>query len=251
MTRREQILAALVILLLGILIGLGLMWLLGDDGDDDTETGDGSTTTTLAETATTEAPTTTESTATTSTTTSTTSTTTTTTTTTTEPPPPPPVADAITGEILGLPIGTQIDDVIAAMTALYGAPDNDTGWNIGCPLDGGTEDDERRIWWGNLAIRFFSDGGTGELAGWGYQRGAAGSFDPEGPTPDDIVMDAGVAWNQTIGEVAAVLDATTQIAPEFPLVFTNHAGEGDYRAAADNLDAPMDYVGFRASDICE
>ena len=137
------------------------------------------------------------------------------------------------------------------MTAIYGAPDSDTGWNVGCPLDGGTEDDERRIAWGNLRIRFFRDGGGEVLAGWAYQRGAAGFFDPEGPTPDDIEMDQGVAWNQTIGEVADALGATTNIAAEFPLVFVNHAGEGDYRAGADNVDAPMDYVGFRAFDICE
>ena len=163
-------------------------------GDDDSSGSERTTTTT-----TTEAPTTTESTTTTtSTTTSTTTTSTTSTsTTTTEAPPPPAVANATNGEILGLPLGTAADTVIDAMTAVYGAPDGDTGWNIGCPLDGGTEDDERRISWGNLRIRFFRDADGEVLAGWSYQRGAAGFFDPEGPTPDDIVMDDGVAWNQT------------------------------------------------------
>ena len=89
------------------------------------------------------------------------------------------------------------------------------------------------------------------LAGWAYEQGAAGFFDPEGPTPDDIVMGTGVAWNQTIVQVASVLVGTTQIAEEFPLVFVRHDGEGDYRAGADNLDAPMDYVGFRAFDLCD
>lgn len=247
MSRREQVLAAIVVLLIGILLGL-LFASFSDDDGDDTEAGDDTTTSSTIF----EAPSTTESTTTTSTSTSTTTTSTsTTTTTTTEPPPPPPVADATNGEILGLPLGTAADTVIDAMTTVYGAPDGDTGWNVGCPLDGGTEDDERRISWGNLRIRFFRDDDGEVLAGWGYQRGAAGFFDPEGPTPDDIAMDDGVAWNQTIGVVADALGGTTLIAPEFPLVFVDHAGEGDYRAGADNADAPMDYVGYRAFDICE
>ena len=237
MSRREQILIAAVVLLVGILLGILIASLGGDDGDD-AETGDGTTTTTAAETTTTtEAPTTTEP-----------ATATISATTTTEPPP---VANAVNGEIRGLPIGTNADTVIDAMTAIYGAPDGDTGWNVGCPLDGGTEDDERRISWGNLRIRLFQDDDGQILAGWAYEQGAAGFFDPEGPTPDDIVMGTGVAWNQTIVQVASVLVGTTQIAEEFPLVFVRHDGEGDYRAGADNLDAPMDYVGFRAFDLCD
>ena len=81
-------------------------------------------------------------------------------------------------------------------------------------------------------------------------KGAAGFFEPEGPTPYDIVMDTGVAWNQTIGQVTSVLVGTTQIAEEFPLVFVRRDGEGDYRAGAKNLDAPIDYVRFRAFDLC-
>ena len=252
MTRREQILAALVILLVGVLLGALAVALLGDNGDeDDTEAGDEITSTT---TTTTEAPSTESSTSTTTTSSTTSTTTTTTTTTTTEAPAPPPVADATNGEILGLPIDSPITAVVDAMNAIYGSPDNDTDWNIGCELDGGTDVDDRRIWWGNLAIRFFRDGGAGGdevLAGWAYQRGAAGFFDPEGPTPDDIVLDDGVAWNASIGDVAAALGGTTQVLPEFPLVLVSHDGVAAYRAMADTLEAPMDYVGWQAADICE
>lgn len=250
MSRREQILAALVILLIGILLGVLVALLLGDDDDADTETGDAPPATS---TTTTTPPTTTATTPPVETTVapSTTVATTTSTTTTTEAPSPPPVADATNGEILGLALGTPLDDVVAAMTAVFGAADADTGWNSGCPLDGGPDDHERRMDWGNLSIRFDRWDKPEQLAGWGYQRGAAGFFDPEGPTPDDIVLDPGAEWNQTGNELAAALGVELDTYGDiFGLSFIN-TDVTNYRAPGLDGTTPFDFVGVRNEDICE
>jgi len=256
MSRREQILAALVLVLSGLLIGILLVWLLSDD-DADVDTGSGTTTTVEAsstteppvdDTRTTAAsPTTTEST----TTTQAPTTSAAPVTTTTASATPPPVADATNGEILGLPLGTPIDDVVAAMTAAFGAADTDSGWNGGCPLDGGPDDHERRMAWGNLSIRFDRWNQPEQLAGWGYQRGAAGFFDPEGPTPDDIVLDPGAEWNQTGNELAAALGVELDTFGDiFGLSFIS-TDVTSYRAPGLDGTTPFDYVGVRNADICE
>lgn len=255
MSRREQILAALVLLLSGLLLGVLLVWLLDDDGAD-LDAGSDTTTTTVDassttappadDTTTTAAPPTTE-----SSTTTQAPTTTSPVTTTTASATPPPVADATNGEILGLPLGTPIDDVVAAMTAAFGAADDDSGWNGGCPLDGGPDDHERRMAWGNLSIRFDRWNQPEQLAGWAYQRGAAGFFDPDGPTPDDIVLDPGVEWNQTGNELAAVLGVELETFGDiFGLSFFS-TDFTSYRAPGLDGTTPFDYVGVRNADICE
>lgn len=247
MSRRELILAALVVLLVGILLGLLFASLGDDDGDDDTSTDATTTTESTTTTTTTEAPTTTESTTTSTSTTTTSSTTTT----TTEPAPPPAVADAVTGEVLGLPIESPAAAVIDAMITIYGAPDSDTGWNVGCPLDGGTDLDERTMSWGNLSIQFGARDGAEVFDGWRYQRGLAGQFDPDGPTPDDIVMHPGAAWNQTADELAAALGVETNPVPDFDTTFIRVEPFTSYRAPGQSGDTFVNYVGYRFSDICE
>ncbi|MEZ5244082.1 MAG: hypothetical protein R2707_03225 [Acidimicrobiales bacterium] len=248
MTRREQILAAAVLVLAGIVAGVLLVLVTGDDDDPDTQAGAPSTTTSAADSTTTVASSTT------STSTSTTPSSTTSTTaapTTTTEAPPPPVADADSGEVLGLEIGSPFEQVLDAMTAVYGAPDSDTGWNGGCPLDGGPDDHERRISFGNLSLRFDRWEQPAQLAGWRYQRGAAGSFDPDGPSPDDIVLHPGVSWNQTGAEVAAVLGVDMETYDGiFGITFIITDG-ADYRAEGLDGTTPFDYVGYRNADICE
>ena len=247
-----------MILLVGILVGVGAVALLGDDDPDTTTvaaeapttsaadqvaptTAPPTTTTTAAASSTTVAPTTTTTTA---------PTTTAGTTTTSTPTDRPPVADVTTGEILGLPPGTPVADVLAAMNAIYGAPDFDSGWNAGCPLDGGPDDHERVVDYGNLRIRFDRWDRPEQLAGWSYRRGLAGFFDPDGPTPDDIALHDGVAWGQSGNEVAAALGVAINPLDIFGVTFINHP-DGTYRA--DGLDGttPFFQVGWRAGDICE
>jgi hypothetical protein len=249
MTRREQILAAAVLVLAGILVGVLLVVLTGDDDDPDTEAAAGSTTTSVTDSSTTTVDSTTTSTAT--STTSVDATTTTAAPATTTEAPAVPVADANNGEILGLAIGTSFEQVLGAMTGVYGAPDSDSGWNGGCPLDGGPDDHERRISFGNLSLRFDRRDQPEQLAGWRYQRGPGGSFDPDGPTPDDIVLHPGVAWDQTGAEVATTLGIDMETYDDlFGITFIVTDG-ADYRA--DGLDGttPFDYVGYRNGDVCE
>jgi hypothetical protein len=251
MSRREQILLALVVFLAGTLVGVAATTLLDDDPDTVTSATTTSTepppeTTVSTTTSTTSPPTTTTAT----TATPSTFTPPTTTTTTMAPDTSTPVADATTGEILGLPIGTAPEAVFAAMDTIYSAPDTDSGWNGGCPLDGGPDDHERVVVYGNLRIRFDRWDQPERLDGWSYSRGLAGSFDPEGPTPDDIVLHDGVEWNQTGNEAAAALGVAPNPVDIFQLTFIDH-GKGSYRS--DGLDGttPVYYVGYRAGDICE
>jgi hypothetical protein len=247
MSRREQILLALVIFLAGILVGVAATTLLDDDPD----------TVTSATTTSTEPPPETTASTTTSTTSPPTTTTAAPSTTSTFAPPttaPPdtstPVANAVTGEILGLPIGTTPEAVFAAMDTIYGAADTDSDWNGGCALNGGPDDHERVVVYGNLRIRFDRWDQPERLDGWSYSRGLAGDFDPEGPTPDDIVLHDGVEWNQTGNEAAAALGVAPNPVDDFQLTFIDH-GQGSYRS--DGLDGttPVYYVGYRAGDICE
>ncbi len=139
---------------------------------------------------------------------------------------------------------------VEAMTAIYGPPSSDSGWNGGCPLDGGPDDHERRITFGNLSLRFDRWDQPEQLGGWRYMRGLAGTFDPDGPTPDDIALHPGVEWNQTGAEVAAALGVAMNPMDIFGLTFIGD-DSSDYRA--DGLDGttPFNYVGFMNHDICE
>ena len=219
MSKRELIMAALILLLVGLLAGLGIASCTGGDDDDaatataaDGTTSSSTTTEPPAETSSTtttpstEAPATSSTTSTPTTTTSTT--TSSTTTTTTVAPLVAVVADLLSGEVLGLPHGSIEDEVEFKLVEILGAPDNDTGWGEGCPFDGG---DERAVWYEGLRVAYYDFGENGGRLydGWSWRPGESiptGSY-PLDPQPEEWVVQLhpGVTPDMTLAEIGAVI----------------------------------------------
>ncbi len=189
MNRRETVLVAGIVLLVGLMGGYALAQ-LGDDGDSDSTTTTSIITTSTTTTSTTEAP------APSTTSTSPTTSTTTTTTTTTTTLPPAPMADLASGEVVGLPIGAPFDDVVDEMITRYGPPDSDTGWSNLCELADGPSDGGRNIMWGDFMITGLR-GESDRLDSWRYWPGVSG------PPPGEVVLHPGVTMDSGIGEIAA------------------------------------------------
>lgn len=222
MSKRELIMAALILLLVGLLAGLGIASCTGGDDDDaatDTDTDTAADATTSSST-TSEAPaetsstttTTTEAPATTSSTTTTTTSTTTTTTTTTEPPAANAfvVADLVTGEALGIPPLTHEDDLIFKLVELF-FPTDDGGWGEGCPFDGV---DERVIFSDGVRFQFVMIDDVPTYVSWSWRPSDGipeGSL-PVNPQPDEwvIQLHPGVTPDMTINEIAAALGLPVQ-----------------------------------------
>ena len=252
MSKRELGLIGVIVLLVGILLGLGVGALTG--GDDDTTEASGAATATTeppaAETTTTsEAPATTTEAPTTTTTAA--PTTTTTTTTTTEAPPPPPFADTSNGEVLGLGVGTDFETVVAAVSSVWGPPSEDTGWAVTCIL-AGEEENDRIVRWGNFRLNGSRWEGPETYLGFIYQRGPAGNFDPTGPTPDDIVLPPGGAWNQTLAEFIAATGAEEQLwAADFGFAAASLGDGGNFLTFEATADGFMNFVSWNPNDLCE
>lgn len=206
MRRRELVLIGIIILLVGVITGLGL----GALSDDET-TGSGSDVATSADTNPSEQEAESEDTAVTpaSAEPTTTSTAPTTTTTTTTPPPlVQEVANVPEQTVLGLPLGSLLDEVEYAMFEVFGAPDNDTGWIEGCPFDGQPgELNERAMRWDGLLLNFGSRGGVETLINWSWRPGSAiptGSL-PVDPQPDEwvITLHDGVDVDMSLSQIGA------------------------------------------------
>lgn len=74
---------------------------------------------------------------------------------------PRPIADLVSGELLGLPLGSAVADVIDALETAFGDVDLGAGWSEGCLAE-----EEWLVRAGGFQVVFHGDGGTGHLAGW-------------------------------------------------------------------------------------
>ena len=144
-------------------------------------------------------------------------------------------------------------DIEAEMVARFGLPTTDTGWTTGCPLDGGEILDERLVAWGNFRIWFRDDEGTGAnqvLNGWIYQRGPWGDFDPEGPSPFEILLHDGVEWNQPLTDASAALEVPVDVVDDFQLAWI-WDGESRYMNMSTDPSQFFDSVSWRPADLCD
>lgn len=234
MSKRELIMGALVLLLVGLLAGLGIASCSGgDDGDEvvlvpvypettsvsgpaypETPTESSTTTTT------TEAPTTSTTTSTTTTSTTTTTTSTTTTTTTTVAPANVfVVADLVSGEGLGEAPGGHEDDLLFKLGELFFPWDSDSGWGEGCPFDGV---DERVVFSGGIRFRFLMLEGVPTYVGWSWRPtdGIPEGSLPVPPQPDEwiVQLHPGVTPDMTINEIGTALGLPVQDQLGFSIV---------------------------------
>ncbi|MFT5204404.1 MAG: hypothetical protein ACI9C1_003812, partial [Candidatus Aldehydirespiratoraceae bacterium] len=207
--RRQRGLIAVIILLVGLLIGLAAAALLNDDDDAVTVTTAPATYPTATPTAPASYPTATP------------------TTTAEYPVATAPVADAVSGDVLGFALGSNAETVISALNAIYGAPDLDSGWNQGCPLDAGPEDHDRLLTYGNFRLRLDRWDQPEQLAGWSFQNHQSEPAPANGPRPEEIALHPGVDWSLTGSAVATLLGVEMNPVEDFGVTFIN-TGEGDY-----------------------
>jgi hypothetical protein len=138
-------------------------------------------------------------------------------------PSPPPVEFVVApnAPILGITIGTDADLALLELDALIGEPDFDTGWNVGCPLDG-PELNERLVEWGDLDVYFERFDGMERLRAWGYDvRLPEGGF-PEIPL---ISLPGGAQIGDPIEDVAAAAGEPVVYDPVFDV---NRVGPDGY-----------------------
>ena len=114
------------------------------------------------------------------------------------------VANAVSGEVMGMPIGAWFDEVEFLMVETFGAPDSDTDWIEGCPLDGPALN-ERSMTWDGLQLNFKNDTGTAVLTGWTWntsQPVPTGTFALD-PQPDDwkIALHPDVTADMSLTEI--------------------------------------------------
>lgn len=115
--------------------------------------------------------------------------------------------------LAGVAIGAPAADAIAELTTRFGPPVSDSGWIVGCPLDGQDNVNERYLDWGSLSAGFrrgdsgLTDDTTARFDHWFYRLDADRTFDPAGPTPDEVALPAGTTLGMNITEANRVLGA--------------------------------------------
>jgi hypothetical protein len=174
------------------------------------------------------------------------------TTTTSEPPP----TTTPTGEgetlvvaayepVLGVPIGTDFDAATAELEEILGAPDNDTGWGVGCPLDG-EEANERSLTWGSLRVDFFLTD-TGRLSSWVYDA-TDGEHKPDGVLRLQLPGD--VNLGDSMSAVAGDIGVDLVIEPTFDAAIVGEDGYFLWGFPAGG-DAPLSLIGVPYVPVCE
>ncbi len=129
--------------------------------------------------------------------------------------------------LLGVALGTETEAALAQLTSLIGSPDEDTGWYVGCPLDG-DDLNERLVQWGDLNVYFdLFDGDAGVLRAWGYDvRVVAGGF----PEPELVMLPGGSRLGDPINQVAVAAGLAVRYDETFDI---NRVGDPGYEIVSD------------------
>ncbi len=143
-------------------------------------------------------------------------------------PTPAPIEFVVGPEapLLGVALGSDATTAMEVLEATIGEPDYDSGWYIGCPLDG-DEDDERLVQWGDLNVYFDRSDGTEVMRAWGYDlRIVDGGF----PEIDLIELPGGAKMGDPVNEVAAAAGLEVRYDDLFEI---NRVGEAGYEILSD------------------
>lgn len=143
-------------------------------------------------------------------------------------PTPVPVEFVIAPDaaLLGVEVGTEAADAMASLEAVIGPPDFDSGWYVGCPLDGDALD-ERLVQWGDLNVYFDRSDGDAVMRAWGYDlRIVDGGF----PELDVIELPGGARMGDPVEDVAAAAGLEVRYDPVFDI---NRVGAAGYELLAD------------------
>jgi hypothetical protein len=147
--------------------------------------------------------------------------------------------------VLGVPIGTEFDTAADDLEAILGPPDQDTGWVVGCPLDGDDEN-ERSLYWGSLRIDFYFTN-TGLLSAWVYDA-SEGEDRPEGVSR--LQLPGNVTLGQSMSSVASTIGAALTLDGVFDAATTGEDGYVLWGFPASE-DAPLSIIGVPYVPVCE
>ena len=167
------------------------------------------------------------------------------------PPATSPVTTSRAAPLFGVPIGAATDGAVASLVRALGEPSADTGWNVGCPLDSPTLQNERLVSWGLLRVLFRRDTETapGTLQGYGFVI-------PEGLTLSAtdgaarLALPNGITLGMPISQVATKLAAKTEVNATFGWVSITTAG-AMFTADGATGSAPLNAVAVPRVFSCE
>jgi hypothetical protein len=147
------------------------------------------------------------------------------------------------GRLGGVEIGTDFDTASAALVDVFGEPDADTGWEVGCPLDG-EDENERILRWGALEAHFYLVD-TGRLVAWTIAADT-GSI-PRGAT---VVLPGGSTLGEPMSAVAAATGLEVVLDGVFEAAIVTEDGYTLW-GFPDSLDAPLSLIGVPFVPVCE
>ena len=128
--------------------------------------------------------------------------------------------------LLGVDIGSDTTEAMEALESLIGEPDFDSGWYVGCPLDGDGLD-ERLVQWGDLNVYFDRSDGDEIMRAWGYDlRIVDGGY----PELELIELPGGSQMGDPVNEVAAAAGLEVVYDALFDI---NRVGEDGYEILSD------------------
>ncbi|MEM7285235.1 MAG: hypothetical protein AAF480_02705 [Actinomycetota bacterium] len=128
--------------------------------------------------------------------------------------------------LLGVAVGSDATAAMASLATAIGEPDFDSGWYVGCPLDGDALD-ERLVQWGDLNVYFDRSDGAEVMRAWGYDlRIVDGGF----PELEMIELPGGARMGDPVNEVAAAAGLEVRYDDLFDI---NRVGESGYEILAD------------------
>lgn len=146
------------------------------------------------------------------------------------------------GTIGGVELGTDLDTALPRLTSVFGEPDDDTGWQVGCPLDG-EDENERIIRWGSLSTHFYLVD-TGRLIAW--------TIDGEdGDIPGtEVRLPGGSTFGEPMSAVAAANGLEVLLDGVFGAATVSQDGYVLW-GFPDELSAPLSLVGVPYVPVCE
>ncbi len=162
-----------------------------------------------------------------------------------------PITTARPAALFGAAIGAEAEGAIAKLTGVLGAPDVDTGWDVGCPLNSATVKDERQLTWGHLHAYFTrpSETAAGAFSGYGYVL-LEGEELPLGDAIRRITLPNGVSLGAAIGDVAKAIGAKVVANPTFGWMSVATSGV-EFTADGKANTSPLNAVSVPHVFTCE
>lgn len=153
------------------------------------------------------------------------------------------------GDLAGAHLGDEAEVALGTLIGAFGPPEDDTGWVIGCPLDG-AEENERSVRWGSLRVDFVRTEEGESLFAWTYGIDPTTmAARPGGPSFAEVHLPGGVAFGDALAAIgrrlrlpaapSPIFDGGWVVAPGFELF------------SASSIDGPLEVAAVPFAPACE